>query len=236
MSERTRIDKSLFQFLVELKFNNERAFFTENKARYEKEVKLPFRAAVERLAEKIGEFHPGGLESKIFRIYRDTRFSKDKTPYKTNVAAHFGRPQDGGNVHLPAFYLHLEPGESFAGGGLWMPEPSDLKAVRDRIAAADSDWKKLKAEGVELWRSDELKRVPKGYPSDHPDADDLKRRHFFRLRSLADAEIFSPRFEEKVLAAFQAAAPLVTFLEKTILEARARELSGKKSTPSSKKK
>ena len=132
------IKPALFDFLRELKANNERPWFEENKARYRAEVQGPMLDFIQAFAEPLAEISPhfradpranGG---SLFRIYRDTRFSKDKTPYKTNVGAHF-RHEAGKDAHAPGFYLHLEPGMCFAGCGVWHPDSPTLGRIRDAI-------------------------------------------------------------------------------------------------------
>ena len=169
MSEASPIfTRDLFQFLVELKFNNDRAWFAANKARYEQHVKGPFLRFVAALGPKVQRLNPAYTHPRAFRIHRDTRFARDKSPYKTHAGAQFRHRVASEDVHAPGFYLHLEPGESFAGGGIWMPEPAALKSVRDRIARKDTAWMALRRSRMPLWEGDELKRVPRGFPLGHP--------------------------------------------------------------------
>ena len=152
----------------------------------------------------------------MFRIYRDTRFAKDKTPYKTHLAAHFPhRSASAGGVHGPGFYLHLEPGGSFAGGGLWHPDPDTLFKVRQAIVAKAKAWKSLRASGLEI-EGEALKRVPQGFDAAHPCVDDLKLKDFYITCSFTDAQVLSPAFLEQVAEACQEAAPLVRFLCKAL--------------------
>lgn len=212
----------VFRFLKDLKAHNDREWFAENKARYEAEA----RGAMLRF---IGEFSgplstisrhfiadPRPSGGSMFRIYRDTRFSKDKTPYKTHLAAHFPhRAAKAGGVHGPGFYLHLEPGGSFAGGGLWHPEPSALLLVRQAIATKPAAWKALRKSGLEI-EGDALQRVPQGFPADHPCAEDLKLKDFYTTTRFTNAQVLAPDFLDRATQACQEAAPLVAFLCKAL--------------------
>ena len=142
------ITPALFDFLRELGANNERPWFEENKARYRAEVRDPMLDFIQAFAEPLAEISPhfradpranGG---SLFRIYRDTRFSKDKTPYKTNVGAHF-RHEAGKDAHAPGFYLHLEPGMCFAGCGVWHPDSPTLGRIRDTIVEKPEEWTRI---------------------------------------------------------------------------------------------
>ena len=138
-------DKGLFEFLSELKTHNDRAWFNKNKDRFEQDIKEPFLDFISDAGPQLRKISrsivadPRPVGGSLFRIYRDVRFSKDKSPYKTHAAAHF---QSGGKgVHGPGYYLHLEPGECFIGGGMWMPEPKVLDEIRNRIVDKPAEWK-----------------------------------------------------------------------------------------------
>ncbi|WP_147372912.1 DUF2461 domain-containing protein, partial [Calidithermus terrae] len=153
----------LFNFLLELRYNNDRAWFQANKARYEQHVKGPFLRFIADLAPHLEALNPAytANERSLFRIHRDTRFSHDKSPYKTHAAAQFRHLLASSDVHAPGFYLHLEPGQSGVGGGLWQPGPEDLARVRAAIARQDFRWIEVK-RAVPLSEEDKLKRPPKG--------------------------------------------------------------------------
>jgi uncharacterized protein (TIGR02453 family) len=208
--------RKFFQFLVELKFNNERPWFAENKARYEKDVKEPFQAFMAELAPKVALLNKNYTYPKAFRIYRDTRFANDKTPYKTHAAGQFRHRVAAEDVHAPGFYLHLEAGESFAGGGIWRPESAALKAVRERIARKDPAWMAIKKSGLPLWDGDELKRIPKGFDPEHPMAQDLKRRNFITWVDFTDKQVCAQDFLARVVDAFRKTDPLIVFLNKSM--------------------
>ncbi len=210
--------EGLFRFLGDLKRHNDREWFQKNKARYEADARDPMLRFIEAFGRPLAgvsrqfEADPRPSGGSMFRIYRDTRFAKDKSPYKTHVAAHFhhrGSGKDG--VHGPGFYLHLEPGASFAGGGLWHPDTESLLKVRQAIAGKPRAWKSVRKPGLELL-GDTLKRVPPGFDPAHPFADDLKHRDFYVGTSFSDDEVLSPRFLATVTAACRGAAPLVAFI------------------------
>lgn len=212
----------LFRFLSELDANNERPWFEANKARYEAHLKAPSLAFIEAFAAPLRSISPhfqaiaksqGG---SMFRIYRDTRFSPDKRPYKNNIGLHF-RHEAGEDAHTPGFYLHLQPGESGAGIGLWMPDPATLTRIRDQIVAQPERWgdvkKALAAAGLEMGHDEmSLKRPPRGYPADHPHIDDLRRKSFAAWKGYGDAEVVGPDLLERFTATCRQGAPLISFL------------------------
>lgn len=216
-----RFDPSLFRFLKELKARNEREWFQENKARFEAEARDPmlrfigaFSGPLSRISRHF-DADPRPVGGSMFRIYRDTRFGKDKTPYKTHVAAHFPHKGCPEGVHGPGFYLHLEPGASFAGGGLWHPDPDTLFKVRSAIAAKPKTWKAIRESGLVI-QGDALKRVPQGFDPAHPWAEDLKRKDFYVGTDFKDREVLAPDFLDRVSAACRKAAPLVSFICKAM--------------------
>jgi uncharacterized protein (TIGR02453 family) len=211
----------LFSFLAELRANNNREWFAANKHRYEEHVLDPALGFIEAFAphlEKISphfraDARPSG--GSLFRIYRDTRFSKDKTPYKTNVGIHF-RHERAQDVNAPGFYLHLGPGEVFAGGGIWHPPTDAATHIREAIVATPERWRRATREGAFAKRlelgGDSLKRVPSWADSAHPFADDLKRKDFFGWAQLSEADVVAPDFVREYAQIGLAAAPLMQFL------------------------
>ena len=150
----------------------------------------------------------------MFRIHRDTRFSRDKSPYKTHAAAHF-RHRAGKDVHALGFYLHLDPSGSFAGAGVWHPEAPTLKKIRDAIVSRPKAWeavlrKKIAVEG------DPLTRPPQGYDPHHPFIEDLKRKDFVTMIPFTEAHVCNPRFLSDYVQACKAMSPLVEFLTKAV--------------------
>ena len=208
--------REIFQFLVELKFNNERPWFNANKARYEEQLKKPMLRFIADAAPRVQRLNPAFTMPNFFRIYRDTRFARDKTPYKTHAAAQFRHRATAHDAHAPGFYLHLEPGDSYLAGGIWMPEPDALKAVRTRIAKKDPEWTAFKASKLPLFVDDKLKRMPKGFDPEHPLAEDLKMRSFMSWVNLTDKQVCQPDFLERFTAACKKVDPLVRFLCKAM--------------------
>ena len=206
------------QFLVDLAAHNDRTWFQPRKAEYERLLKEPMELLVADLGERFrAQAIPLEPDPRrgVFRIYRDTRFSKDKSPYKTNVGASI--PWAGGQG-LGA-YLHFQPGEMFIGGGMYQPERDRLEAFRkavieepDRLRAALEDPAFVATfEGVSSHES--LKRVPPGYPADHPMADLLRAKDVTFGRRLGDDEFLSPNLPETLVRDFGTAMPVFRFLE-----------------------
>ena len=221
----SQIPRSLFAFLRELKANNDRSWFEANKERYHSEVRDPMLAFIDAFAGPLSEISPhfradprphGG---SLFRIYRDTRFSKDKTPYKTNVGAHF-RHVAGRNAHAPGFYLHLEPGACFAGGGLWRPDSRALGRVRDAIVDRTDEWVSVTAdasfrETFEI-SGHSLKRPPRGYDPEHPLIDDIKRKDFVAIANFTESFAAQPDFFRRFVAIVRTGSDFVRFLSRAV--------------------
>jgi uncharacterized protein (TIGR02453 family) len=182
-------------------------------------------AIVERLADDFRTFAPDLVASpktSVYRVYRDTRFSENKTPYKTHVAAIF--PSRGLPKHQGAgLYFHVSPEEVWVGGGMYAPDTSQLQAVREHLA---SNLKRLKRivespvfrREVGSLEGERLKRVPRGFPGDHPAADYLRYRQFIVGREFPAAFATSPRFYDAILKLFQRVAPFSRFLNEPLLK------------------
>jgi len=211
----------LFSFLADLRANNNREWFAANKNRYEEHLLEPALAFIDDFAPKLEKISPhlradarpsGG---SLFRIYRDTRFSKDKSPYKTNVGIHF-RHERAKDAHAPGYYLHLGPGEVFAGGGLWHPGTEAATRIREAIVADPDGWRRASRTGAFAKRlqlgGDSLKRVPSWADADHPFADDLRRKDFFGSARLGEDDAVAPGFVDEYAEICKAAAPLMRFL------------------------
>ena len=206
------------QFLAELAENNDRAWFQPRKADYDGLLKEPMEALVAALADR---FEARGIplradpKRSIFRIYRDTRFSKDKSPYKTNLGIHF-RHERAKDAHAPGFYLHIGPDEVFAGGGMWHPDTQTANRVRQAIVEDPDRWRKATRTGgfakrLELG-GDSLKRVPTWADVDHRYADDLRRKDFFGSTRLDRADVVGSGFVREYASVCRAAAPLAHLL------------------------
>lgn len=221
MQGRSYFSPELFEFLRELKANNNRVWFQENKARYEHEVKGPmlrfiadFGASLSTISKHFTA-DPRPMGGSMFRIYRDTHFSHDKSPYKVAAAAHFPHNNCGKDVHAPGFYLHLEPGDCLGGGGLWHPDGASLKMVRDSIVSHSKEWKKVLGSGFMI-EGDALKRPPQGYNPEHPFISNIKRKDFYTMKNFSEAEVCSNDFMGIYLDACRVAAPLVAFLTRAV--------------------
>ncbi|MFQ5529514.1 MAG: DUF2461 domain-containing protein [Gemmatimonadota bacterium] len=203
-----QLTPDLFQFFSDLKVNNNREWFKANQARFEASVREPLLAFIRAFEEPLAAISPSMLAvakksgGSLFRIHRDTRFSKDKSPYKTSAGVQF-RHEAGKDAHAPCFYLHLAPGNVFVGAGIWHPDSAALSAIRSRIDESPEDWVEARDEvfaaGWEL-EGDALKRPPRGYDAEHPLVEDLKRKDFIAVKHLASEDVFQPglvhRFEE----------------------------------------
>jgi uncharacterized protein (TIGR02453 family) len=220
MRQVSHFGPELFQFFRELKANNTREWFLANKDGYETEVKEPMLRFISDFGphlRKISpsfEAEPRPVGGSMFRIYRDTRFSMDKSPYKTHAAAHFGH-RAGKDVHAPGFYLHLDPVGCFAGAGIWHPEPSTLVKIRDAIVHQPRGWERVLRSKLSL-EGDKLTRPPRGYDAAHPFVEDLKRKDFVATVPFTRSQVCSPRFLQGYASACKAMSPLVEFLTKAL--------------------
>lgn len=213
--------RTTFTFLEELTDNNNRAWFAANQARYEALVREPALAFIAAMAPSLSNFAPNfradprKMGGSLMRVFRDTRFSRDKSPYKTNIGIQF-RHALGKDVHAPGFYLHIAAGECFLGAGCWHPEPDALGRIRERIAENPERW--LAVRDTPAFRAvwslagDSLSRPPRGYAADHPAIEDLKRKDFIGLASLTASEIIGPDLVDIATARFSTAAPFMAFL------------------------
>jgi uncharacterized protein (TIGR02453 family) len=207
----------VFGFLIELSLHNDRDWFQENKGFYESAVKTPLLSFIEEFAPHLERISPHFRADarSMFRIHRDVRFSKDKRPYKTHAAAHF-RHVAGKDVHAPGFYLHIEPGSVFAGGGIWRPDAGALAQIRQHIVRNPGAWQGVVnapafRRSCEL-RGDALKRPPRNFDPDHPLIEDLKRKDFIAMVELDDSDVLAPDFVKRFARACRTVAPLSGFL------------------------
>lgn len=220
------LQPATIRFLKDLKKNNNKAWFDANRKVYET-AKADFAAFVQQLIDRHGRQDPTikNLVARdcMFRINRDVRFSKDKSPYKTNFGASINK---GGKKAMQSagYYFHLEPGGCFAGGGLYVPMPEELKKVRQEIDYNFPEFKKLlsarkfKSVYGDLDRSAEylLSRVPKGYEAENPAADYLRLKSYIAMVPFTDADLVSKDLVKKTVAAFDALQPLISFINESI--------------------
>ncbi len=213
--------RDTLKFLRELKKNNRREWFQEHKPRYETAFINPalnFIEAMQKPLNKLSPFLeavPKKMGGSLMRIYRDTRFAKDKTPYKTNIGIQF-RHEAGCNVHAPGCYVHIEPNNVFVGVGIWRPEKEVLRMIRERISQESRAWKKVRdqkkfREAFKL-SGESLIRPPAGFDKEHPMIDDIKRKDFIVICSLKPKQIESPDFIQEVITHFKLATPYMRFL------------------------
>lgn len=215
----------MLRFLRALKRNNRRDWFLAHREDYERHVREPMIGFIERLARDFRAFAPELVASprdSMYRIHRDVRFSPDKAPYKTHVAAVF--PCRGLSKHEGAcLYFHVSPDDVWIGGGLYAPEAPDLYAVREHIArnlgrltsiVKSPAFRRL----VGPLEGERLQRVPRGFPADHEAAEYLRYRQFLAGRELPPARAVSPRFYETVLKVFRQVAPLTRYLNEPLVE------------------
>ena len=213
--------EATFTFLDELTENNNRAWFEGQRQRYEDVVRTPalqFIAAMAAPLQRIAPHFravPAKVGGSLLRLHRDTRFSKDKTPYKTNVGIQF-RHDLGKDIHAPSFYVHIAPDGCFLGTGSWHPESDALLKIRQLVAEKPERWLALLAEPAftQHWAlsGDVLTRVPRGFAADHPAANELKRKDFVAMDSLSYADVVGGDLVERTTRAFESAVPLMQFL------------------------
>ena len=215
-----------FEFLSDLAANNDRTWFQARRNWYEELVREPALDYIRDIGARLGELSPhlraddrkqGG---SLMRIHRDVRFSRDKSPYKTNIGIQF-RHASGTDVHAPGCYVHLSPEECFIGVGSWTPDRDALHAYRRAISEHPAQWTALKASfDPAQWQfndhGDRLKRPPRGFRADDPMLDDLKRKSFILTHPLTPADATAPDFADYSLARFQESREWLAFLTQAL--------------------
>jgi uncharacterized protein (TIGR02453 family) len=219
MSDTAFFSPELFEFLRQLKRHNDREWFAKNKARYQQVVVEPAVMFIGSFGEHLTKMSPHFVADprpsggSLFRIYRDTRFASDKSPYKTHIGIRFSHAS-GKDVHAPLFYLHLQPGECFAAAGVWHPDNRALTKIRSAIVKDSGQWskatRKLELEG------ESLTRPPKGFDPQHPLIEDIKRKDFVSSVALNDEQICGPKLMKEFAAACESMLPLVEFTTKAL--------------------
>jgi uncharacterized protein (TIGR02453 family) len=211
----------LMKFLRDLSSNNDREWFEANRDRYERDMLEPALEFIEAFAPYLRRISPHFVAStkrsggSLFRIHRDIRFSKDKTPYKTHLGIQF-RHEAAKDAHAPGFYFHIQPGESFAGAGIWHPDNPTLTNIRQAIVDDPRTWKRVAygkrfGDNYEL-AGDSLKRPPRGFDEDHPYVEDLKRKDFVGMSSFSEREITSEDLLKNFSERCRGASGFVEFL------------------------
>ena len=212
----TSISKTTIDFLKALKENNNRDWFTEHKADFQKEQKRAkdfYNAILEKL-----KLHDDIESLKIFRIYRDVRFSLDKTPYKPHFAGNFVRAT---NKLRGGYYLRIRPGESFLAGGFWEPNKEDLLRIRKEFEMDASEIREIINNPTFLkyfgkLEGESLKTAPRGFDKEHPNMDLIRRKQFIVTRSFTDEEVLSPNFLEEINNSYKAMRPYFDYMSEIL--------------------
>jgi len=220
MARKSYFSPEFFKFLRSLARNNNREWFQKNKRRYENFVFTPSLRFIKDAGNELRAVSPylvadprpfGG---SLFRIYRDIRFSNDKSPYKTNVAMEFWQRR-GGKKSYTGLYLHLAPGQSFVGAGIWHPDSPTLNRVRKAIVSRPEGWRQVKESGLKI-EGESLKRPPVGFDPGHPFVEDLKMKDITSGVRFSNAQVMSPRFMEDFIEAGKKLDQLNRFLAQTL--------------------
>ncbi len=220
-----RFQPETLRFLEQLAANNNRDWFRENKTRYEEQVLDVALRFIQSMQDPLHEMAPHFVAlptrvgGSLMRVYRDTRFSKNKTPYKTNIGIQF-RHEQAKDVHSPGYYLHIDPDQVFVGVGMWRPDAEPLRAIRERIAAKPAEWRRAAYEKTfrrhyELG-GESLKRPPRGFDPEHDCIDDIKRKSFIAVREFDVGACLKPQFQRTVESSFSMGEPLMRFLCKAV--------------------
>ena len=217
------IPATLLPFLKDLRDHNQKEWMDENRKRYESN-KSSFELLVEKLIAEIARFDNSISELKpkqcTFRINRDIRFSKNKSPYKTNFAAYFN--PNGKQNSGAGYYLHIEPGNCFLAGGIWMPESNELSKIRQEIDYNLNEWlhivenKNILKSFESIHENEKTVRPPKGYLPDNPAIEYLKLKSIILQKKFSDIEVQQPSFIKDVLKHFKMLTPLITFVNRSI--------------------
>jgi uncharacterized protein (TIGR02453 family) len=206
---------AFFQFLRDLKAHNDREWFADNKSRYVEHVETPMLAFIRDFAPRLRSISvayvadPRKMGGSMFRIHRDTRFSPDKSPYKTWIAARFAHESRRKNPNVPAFYLHLGIDENFAGGGVYHVDRPELTRIRQRIVDDPRAWTKAR-QGIDV-QGEQLKRAPAGFRPDHEHIEDLKRQNIYAMTTLTQAVVTGPDFLDHFSDVCASIAPMIEF-------------------------
>lgn len=221
MTKQSYFEPSLFAFLEALRHNNSREWFQVHKQHYEAAVRDPMLRFIGDVgpqlrqvsARFVADPRPNG--GSLFRIYRDVRFAKDKSPYKTNAGAHF-RHEVGRDAHAPGFYLHLEPGAVFVASGVWHPDGRTLTKIRDGIVENPKQWQQVTSSkafrAMGSLSGDTLKRPPTGYDPEHPLIEDLKRKDYIVIANFTEEQACAPDFMDVFTGTCRTFSPLTKFL------------------------
>lgn len=217
MAARGYFTEGTFRFLRDLAANNDRDWFAANKPRYEEHLKAPALRLIQDFGSELARIstHFQATPRSLYRIYRDTRFSRNKSPYKTHAGVHF-RHEQGKTAHAPGYYLHVEPETMFLGIGMWRPESAALGKVREHIVENPDDWKRASRSeefaGTFELAGDSLKRAPRGFDPEHPLIEDLKRKDFIAVATVDESFVTAGDLPERLASSFKAGSPFMAFL------------------------
>lgn len=213
------------RFLEQLAANNNREWFKEHKSRYEEQVLDVALHFIQSMQDPFADIAPRfvamptRMGGSLMRVYRDTRFSKNKTPYKTNIGIQF-RHEQAKDVHSPGYYVHIDPKEIFIGVGMWRPDSEPLRGIRQRIAARPAEWKRIMADRSFKRQfklgGESLQRPPRGFDKDHECIDDIRRKSFIAVRQLGVGDCLKPQFQRTVESSFRTAEAYMRFLCKAV--------------------
>ncbi|MBN9482733.1 MAG: hypothetical protein BGO70_07650 [Bacteroidetes bacterium 43-93] len=216
------LQKATIDFLTNLEKNNNKAWFDENRKKYEA-AKGDFENFVEAVQAALTKLEPAIADHKakdaIFRIFRDVRFSKDKTPYKSHFGAYFSRA--GRKAPDAGYYMHIEPGKSFLAGGMWMPDAPILKKLRQEIDYNFEEFKSIIGKPAfkkqfTKWEGEQLKTLPQGYTADNPAIDFLKMKSFIVSTPIADKDVLAKDSVKQIEKVYSQMKPLVDFLNRAL--------------------
>jgi uncharacterized protein (TIGR02453 family) len=212
---------AFFSFFAGLKRHNNREWFEANRQRYVQDVEAPMQQFITEFGARLRRISrayvadPRRTGGSMFRIYRDTRFSENKTPYKTWMAARFAHEARKEREGVPAFYLHLANDESYGGGGVYHLDMPSLTRIREYMVAQPKRWAAVRATGVEI-EGDVLKRAPAGFDPNHRFIEDLKRKDLYALTEFTKADVLHADFLDRYVESCARAAPLIEFLTRAL--------------------
>jgi uncharacterized protein (TIGR02453 family) len=211
----------LFTFLRQIRKHNDRAWFEAHRAQYVADVEAPMLQFIADVAPRLRRISraivvdPRRSGGSMYRFYRDTRFSADKSPYKTHVAAHFAHETKKTSTSIPGFYLHLEPGDCMGGGGIYHPDPQTLARLRMAMVENPKAWAAVKKLGLSI-QGDSLTRAPAGFDPAHRFIDDLKRKDHYAIFDFTEAQACAGDFLDRYADGCERVAPLVAFIAKSL--------------------
>ena len=224
-SRYARFEPRTLKFLRDLKANNNREWFAEHKPRYEKDVLDVALRFIQSMQEPLAGIAPHFMAvpqrmgGSLMRVYRDTRFSKNKLPYKSNIGIQF-RHERAKDVHSPGYYVHIDPDSVFIGVGMWRPDSDSLRQIRERISVKPAEWQR--AIGSAAFKrhfelgGESLKRPPRGFDAEHPLIEDIKRKSFIAVRDMPVDDCLKPQFQRSVETSFKQMTPYMEFLCKAV--------------------